>query len=194
MPSDSAEDGNSRPDEPGDAGSPRVRPSPAGLGKATDVVVERAEGALVYDVDGNTLIDFVGGIGMLAVGHCPAAGRRGDAGAGAEVSSTSCALVGTYEPYVRLCELLNEITPGTFPKKTLLANSGAESGRERREAGARVHRPAGVICFEGGYHGRTLLTLSLTSKYGLFKNGFGPVRAGDRPAADAATSIAPRRA
>jgi 4-aminobutyrate aminotransferase/(S)-3-amino-2-methylpropionate transaminase len=86
----------------------------------------------------------------------------------------TCALVATYEPYVALCEVLNAITPGDFPKKTLLANSGAESvenavGLSRRHTGR-----SGVICFEGGYHGRTLLTLSLTSKYSLFKKGFGP--------------------
>ena len=57
----------------------RASAVPTGLAKATDVVVERAEGALVHDVDGNTFIDFVGGIGALAVGHCPPAGRRGDA-------------------------------------------------------------------------------------------------------------------
>ena len=145
----------------------------AGLAKATDVVVERASGALVHDVDGNTFIDLVGGIGMLAVGHSPPAVVRAITEQ-AERFVHLCALVGTYEPYVRLCELLNEITPGDFAKKTLLANSGAESVENAVNL-ARRHtgRPV-VICFEGGYHGRTLLTLSLTSKYGLFKKGFGP--------------------
>ena len=98
----------------------------AGLGKATDVVVERAEGALMHDVDGNTFIDLVGGIGMLAVGHSPPQVVKAIAEQAARMIHT-CALVATYEPYVRLCELLNEITPGSFAKKTLLANSGAES-------------------------------------------------------------------
>jgi 4-aminobutyrate aminotransferase/(S)-3-amino-2-methylpropionate transaminase len=151
----------------------RAAAMPAGLGKATDVVVESAEGALVFDVDGNTLIDFAGGIGMLATGHVPppvveAVERQ------ARTLIHVSALVATYEPYVRLAEILNEITPGTFRKKTILANSGAE-GVENAVNLSRKHtgRPA-VICFEGGYHGRTLLTLSLTSKYGLFKSGFGP--------------------
>jgi 4-aminobutyrate aminotransferase / (S)-3-amino-2-methylpropionate transaminase / 5-aminovalerate transaminase len=144
-----------------------------GLGKATEVVVERAEGALVHDVDGNTLLDFAGGIGMLAVGHSPR-GVVAALAAQAEKLIHVCALVASYEPYIRLCEVLNEITPGAFPKKTLLANSGAESVENAVKL-ARRHtgRPA-VICFEGAYHGRTLLTLSLTSKYGLFKKGFGP--------------------
>jgi 4-aminobutyrate aminotransferase/(S)-3-amino-2-methylpropionate transaminase len=146
---------------------------PAGLGRATDVVVERAHDELVFDVDGNTLIDLAGGLGMLAVGHTPP--RVVDAiVAQAQKLVHPCALVTSYEPYVRLAELLNEITPGAFAKKTLLTNSGAEAVEEAVKL-ARKHtgRPA-IVCFEGGYHGRTLLALSLTSKYALFKRGFGP--------------------
>lgn len=151
----------------------RAAALPSGLGKATDVVIERAEGALVHDVDGNTFIDLVGGIGMLAVGHSPPGVVRAISDQAAKYVHF-CALVGTMEPYVRLAEILNEVTPGSFPKKTLLANSGAE-GVENAVVAARRYtgRPA-VICFEGGYHGRTLLTLSLTSKYSLFKKGAGP--------------------
>ena len=144
-----------------------------GLGKATDVCVERAEGCLVHDVDGNTLIDFAGGIGMLAVGHSPR-GVVEALAAQARKLIHVCALVATYEPYVRLCEVLNEITPGDFAKKTLLANSGAESVENAVKLARRYTGRPAVIAFEGAYHGRTLLTLSLTSKYGLFKKGFGP--------------------
>jgi 4-aminobutyrate aminotransferase/(S)-3-amino-2-methylpropionate transaminase len=151
----------------------RTAALPSGLGRATDVVIERAEGALVHDVDGNTFIDLVGGIGMLAVGHSPPGVVRAISDQAAKYVHF-CALVGTMEPYVRLAEILNEVAPGSFPKKTLLANSGAE-GVENAVVAARRYtgRPA-VICFEGGYHGRTLLTLSLTSKYSLFKKGAGP--------------------
>jgi 4-aminobutyrate aminotransferase/(S)-3-amino-2-methylpropionate transaminase len=151
----------------------RAAATPAGLGRATDVVVERAEGALVHDVDGNTFIDFAGGIGALAVGHCP----RPVLDAMHEESEKLihvCSLVATHESYVRLCELLNEITPGSFPKKTLLANSGAEAVENAVKAARAYTRRPAVICFEGGYHGRTLLALSLTSKYSLFKKGMGP--------------------
>lgn len=151
----------------------RASAVPTGLGKATDVVVERAEGALVHDVDGNTFIDFVGGIGSLAVGHCPPAvvqAMHDEAQKLVHMGS----LVGTYESYVRLCELLNEVTPGAFPKKTLLSNSGAEAVENAVKAARAYTRRPAVICFEGGYHGRTLLTLSLTSKYSLFKKGMGP--------------------
>jgi 4-aminobutyrate aminotransferase / (S)-3-amino-2-methylpropionate transaminase / 5-aminovalerate transaminase len=151
----------------------RAAAVPSGLAKATDVVVERADGALVFDVDGNTLIDLAGGIGMLAVGHSPAPVVNAIQQQ-AEKFIHPCALVTTYEPYVALAELLNEITPGTFPKKTLFANSGAEAIENAVKLARKYTGRSTVICFEGGYHGRTLLTLSLTSKYGLFKSGFGP--------------------
>src|SRR5687767_13248230 len=141
----------------------RAASVPTGLGKATDVVVERADGALVHDVDGNTLIDLVGGIGALAVGHCPPSvvhAIQEQAAALIHMGS----LVGTYESYVRLCELLNDVTPGTFAKKTLLANTGAEAVENAVKAARAFTRRPAVICFEGAYHGRTLLTLSLTSK------------------------------
>jgi 4-aminobutyrate aminotransferase/(S)-3-amino-2-methylpropionate transaminase len=144
-----------------------------GLGKSTEVVVDRAEGALVHDVDGNTLIDLAGGIGMTAAGHCPPSVVAAIT-AQAERLLHPCMLVATYEPYIALCELLNEVTPGDFPKKSLLANSGAEAVENAIKIARAYTKRAGVLCFEGGYHGRTLLTLSLTSKYGLFKQGFGP--------------------
>jgi 4-aminobutyrate aminotransferase/(S)-3-amino-2-methylpropionate transaminase len=151
----------------------RAAAVPNGLGKATEVVVERAEGALVHDVDGNTFLDFVGGIGALAVGHCPPAVVEAVQQQAASLIHMG-SLVGTYESYVRLCELLNELTPGSFPKKTLLANTGAEAVENAVKAARAYTRRPGVICFEGGYHGRTLLTLTLTSKYSLFKKGMGP--------------------
>jgi 4-aminobutyrate aminotransferase/(S)-3-amino-2-methylpropionate transaminase len=144
-----------------------------GLAKSTDVAVARAEGARVHDVDGNTLLDFAGGIGMLAVGHSPPSVVEA-MNAQARDLIHVCALVATYEPYVRLCEVLNEVTPGSFPKKTLLANSGSEAVENAVKLARIKTGRSGIICFEGAYHGRTLLTLSLTSKYGLFKKGFGP--------------------
>jgi 4-aminobutyrate aminotransferase/(S)-3-amino-2-methylpropionate transaminase len=151
----------------------RAAATPAGLGRATDVVVERADGGLIFDVDGNTFIDLAGGIGMLAVGHSPAPVVKAIQDQAAKYVHP-CALVATYEPYVRLAELLNEITPGTFGKKTILANSGAEAVENAIHLSRKHTGRSSIVCFEGGYHGRTLLTLSLTSKYGLFKSGFGP--------------------
>lgn len=151
----------------------REAATPRGGAKATTIAVERAEGAVVTDVDGNTLLDFAGGIGALAVGHCPPNVVQALKDQ-AEKLIHLCAIVGTYEPYVRVAELLNEVTPGDFPKKTILLNSGAE-GIETAVKIARSHtRRAALIVFEGAYHGRTNLTLSMTSKYSLFKKGFGP--------------------
>ena len=143
------------------------------LARSTDVVIDRAEGALVVDVDGNTLIDMAGGIGMLATGHCPPSVVAA-IHAQADRMLHACALVATYEPYIALCERLNEVTPGDFIKRTLLANSGAEAVENAIKLARAFTGRAGILCFEGAYHGRTLLTLSLTSKYGLFKKGFGP--------------------
>jgi 4-aminobutyrate aminotransferase/(S)-3-amino-2-methylpropionate transaminase len=110
---------------------------------------------------------------MLAVGHSPEPVVQAIQKQAASYIHP-CALVATYEPYVALAELLNTLTPGTFPKKTILTNSGAESVENAVKLARKFTGRSTVICFEGGYHGRTLLTLSLTSKYGLFKSGFGP--------------------
>lgn len=150
----------------------RAAATPAGLAKSTEVVVARAEGGLVWDVDGNCLLDFAGGIGMLNLGHRPAAVVEA-IHQQADQFLHSCSLVTTFEPYVVLAELLNQVTPGHFAKKTLLANSGSEAVENAVQIARYYTKRPGVICFEGGYHGRTHLTLSLTSKYGLFKKGFG---------------------
>jgi 4-aminobutyrate aminotransferase/(S)-3-amino-2-methylpropionate transaminase len=145
---------------------------PAGLARSTDVVVDRAEGALVWDVDGNQLLDFAGGIGMMNVGH----GNQQVVDAIKDQLDKyihTCTLVTTMEPYIRLAELLNSVTPGDFPKKTLLANSGSEAVENAVNIAKYYTKRNAVLCFEGAYHGRTLLTLSLTSKYALFKKGFG---------------------
>ncbi|HEX7001602.1 MAG TPA: aspartate aminotransferase family protein [Trueperaceae bacterium] len=144
-----------------------------GASRLTDVAVARAHGAVVEDVDGNRLIDMAGGIGALALGHTPAAvvdaiKRQ------AEDLIHMCGIVASYEPQVRLLERLCELAPGDFAKKAVLLNSGAEA-IETCVKIARAHtgRQA-IVVFEGAYHGRTNMTLGMTSKYGLFKKGFGP--------------------
>jgi len=151
----------------------RAAEFPAGLARATDVVVDRAEGSLVHDVDGNTLIDFAGGIGMLGVGHSPKSVVEAIQKQ-VEKYIHPCALVTSFEPMVEVAAMLNKLTPGDHKKKTLLANSGAESVENAVKLARKYTGRATIICFEGAYHGRTLLTLSLTSKYGLFKKGYGP--------------------
>jgi 4-aminobutyrate aminotransferase/(S)-3-amino-2-methylpropionate transaminase len=143
------------------------------VGRSTQVAVERAEGALVWDADGNQLLDLAGGIGMLAAGHCAPTVVEAIK-AQAERLIHPCFLVGTYEPYVELCEMLNASVPGSWPKKSILVNSGSEAVENAVKIARTATKRAGIIVFEGAYHGRTLLTLTMTSKYGLFKKGFGP--------------------
>ncbi|HRH59381.1 MAG TPA: aspartate aminotransferase family protein [Chitinophagaceae bacterium] len=145
---------------------------PAGLAKSTEVAVAKAEGGIVWDVDGNTLLDFAGGIGMINVGH------RNEKVVNAVKEQLdkyihTCSLVTTFEPYIELAEMLNRFAPGEFAKKTLLCNSGTEAVENAVMLARYFTKRPGIICFEGAYHGRSLLTLSLTSKYGLFKKGFG---------------------
>lgn len=151
----------------------REAASPRGAAKLTNIAVESASGALIKDVDGNTLLDFGGGIGMLAVGHCPP-GLVEAVKAQAEKLIHNCAIVTTSEPMVELIELLNDIAPIEGAAKTILMNSGAEAVETAVNiARSYTARPA-VIVFEGAYHGRTNLTLTMTSKYALFKKGFAP--------------------
>lgn len=146
---------------------------PAGYGKATNIAVKRAHGALVEDVDGNRLLDFAGGIGVLNVGHTPAEVVEAIKQQ-AEQLIHVCGLIATAEPHVQLAEKLNSIVPIGGAKKAMITNTGAEAVEQSIQiARAATGRPA-IIAFEGAYHGRTLLTQTLTSKYALFKKGFGP--------------------
>lgn len=143
------------------------------LAQANPIAVARAHGALVEDVDGNILVDLAGGIGALGVGHTPkevvvAIQEQ------AERLIHMCAIVANYEPYVALAEALNALFPGPKPAKTLLANGGAEAVENAVKLARAYTGRAGVMVFEGAYHGRTNLTMAMTSKYALFKKGFGP--------------------
>jgi len=143
------------------------------LFQSVPIAVGKASGALVEDVDGNVFIDLAGGIGVLAVGHTPPAVVNAIKSQ-AEKLLHGCSIVVNYEPYVAVCEALNRITPGSFAKKTYLANGGAEAV-ESAVKFARAHtKRAALVVFEGAYHGRTNLTMAMTSKYTLFKKGFGP--------------------
>ncbi len=151
----------------------RAKAVSGGLGQANPIAIKRAHGSLVEDVDGNTLIDLAGGIGVLAVGHNPQSVVDAIK-AQADELLHMCSIVANYEPYVELAEVLNGLTPGDFPKKTLLSNGGAEAVENAVKFARRFTGKQGIIVFEGAYHGRSNLTMSMTSKYNLFKKGFGP--------------------
>lgn len=147
--------------------------TPRGASKLTQIAIAGAHGALVTDVDGNRFIDLAGGIGVLAVGHTPddlVAALRAQAGELVHM----CAIVASYEPYVAVAEELNRITPGDFEKKTVLMNTGAEAVETAVNICRSYTGRQGVVVFDGAYHGRTNLTMAMTSKFALFKKGFGP--------------------
>lgn len=146
---------------------------PRGLYHATPIFAAKAEAAVIEDVDGNRLLDFAGGIGCLNVGH--RSPRVMDAiREQLEKHLHVCFMVTPYESYVALAEKLNALAPGRFAKKTLIVNTGAEAVENAvKIARAYTKRPA-IICFNDAFHGRTLLTMSLTSKTHPYKAGFGP--------------------
>ncbi|HUI42821.1 MAG TPA: 4-aminobutyrate--2-oxoglutarate transaminase [Terriglobia bacterium] len=147
-----------------------------GVSSATPVFVASAEGAVIEDVDGNRFIDFAGGIGCLNAGH-RAPGVLSAIRAQLDRYLHVCFSVTPYEGYVRLAERLNRLTPGTFPKKTFLTNSGAEAVENAVKFARAYTGRQSIICFEDAFHGRTLLTMSLTSKTHPYKAGFGPFAA-----------------
>lgn len=151
----------------------RNRHIPQGPFNVTPAFIKEARGAVLIDVDGRELIDFAGGIGVMNVGHSHpkvVAALKDQA----EKFTHTCFHVAMYEPYVALAERLNTLAPGDFDKMTLFANSGAEAVENAvKIARYATQRPA-VICFENGFHGRTLLTMTLTSKIKPYKLGFGP--------------------
>lgn len=146
---------------------------PEGPYNITELYVQSAKGAIITDVDGNELIDFAGGIGMQNVGHCHPKVVKAIQDQ-VESSIHSCFHVAPYESYIALAERLNELTPGDFKKKTMFANSGAEAVENAVKIARKATGRSAIVSFERAYHGRTLLTMSLTSKVKPYKHGFGP--------------------
>jgi 4-aminobutyrate aminotransferase/(S)-3-amino-2-methylpropionate transaminase len=146
---------------------------PAGVFHYTPIFVARAKGALLEDIDGNVFIDLAGGIGCLNVGHNPDELVR-NLHEQADRFLHAAFSVAPYQGYVQLAERLNKLTPGTFKKKTLLVNTGAEGVENAIKIARAYTKRFAVICFEHAFHGRTLLALSVTSKSNPYKQGFGP--------------------
>ena len=137
------------------------------------VFIDRAEGAVIEDVDGNRMIDFAGGIGCLNTGHRPPTVMKAIHDQMDRFLHTSFNVL-PYESYVALSERLNSIVPGRGPKKTILVSTGAEAVENAvKIARAYTKRPA-IIAFEDAFHGRTYMALSLTSKTHPYKAGFEP--------------------
>jgi 4-aminobutyrate aminotransferase/(S)-3-amino-2-methylpropionate transaminase len=149
----------------------------AGVGTTLPVYIERAGGGVLVDVDGNQLIDFGSGIAVTSVGN--SAPRVVDAVRDQVADFThTCFMITPYEEYLAVCEALNELTPGTYEKRSALFNSGAEAVENAIKIARAATGRTAVIAFDHAYHGRTNLTMSLTAKSMPYKHGFGPF-AGD---------------
>jgi 4-aminobutyrate aminotransferase/(S)-3-amino-2-methylpropionate transaminase len=145
---------------------------PRGIGHSTPISAQRARNAEVWDVEGKRYIDFAAGIAVLNTGHCHphvmAAVREQ-----MERFTHTCFQVLLYEPYVRLAERLNKLAPIDGPTKTAFFTTGAEATENAIKMARAATGRSGVIAFTGGFHGRTMMAMSMTGKVLPYKKGFG---------------------
>ena len=150
----------------------RDRYVPRGV-STPQLVVTRAWGARIWDADGNEYLDFAGGIACQNLGHGPAGVVRA-IHEQVDRYLHQCFMVGIYEPYVELARRLDELWPGDAATKSLLLNSGAEAIENAVKIARAATGRAGVVVFDRAFHGRTNLTMAMTSKL-VYKQGFGPL-------------------
>ncbi|EAY27120.1 aspartate aminotransferase family protein [Microscilla marina] len=134
-----------------------------GVGVFNTATVQEAKGAIITDEDGNELIDFAGGIGVVNAGHCPDPVVKAIKEQADKYLHTSFNVV-TYEPYIKLCEELCKILPHGEETKVMLVSTGAEAVENAIKIARQATKRQGVLCFTEAYHGRTLMAMSLTSK------------------------------
>jgi 4-aminobutyrate aminotransferase/(S)-3-amino-2-methylpropionate transaminase len=143
------------------------------VGNASLNFIASGKGALLNDVEGREYIDFAGGIGAMNIGHSHpkvvAAIKEQ-----AENLTHCCFMVNPYESAVALAEKLCQLTPGDFPKKAVFLNSGSEAVENAVKVARYATKRQGIVVFNNAYHGRTLLTMTMTTKVRPFKLGFGP--------------------
>jgi 4-aminobutyrate aminotransferase/(S)-3-amino-2-methylpropionate transaminase len=147
---------------------------PAGVGGTMPVFADRASGGIVVDVDGNSFIDLGAGIAVLNVGSSAELVSAAIAEQAARFTHT-CFQVTPYEGYVELAERLNALVPGDVERRTFFVNSGAEALENAVKIARNVTRRQAVVVFDHAFHGRTLLTMSLTAKAMPYKANFGPL-------------------
>ncbi|MFM1848010.1 MAG: 4-aminobutyrate aminotransferase [Pseudomonadota bacterium] len=147
---------------------------PRGVSTAHPVFVSHAKNAELWDVEGNRYIDFAGGIGVQNFGHChPDVVAAITAQASKVIHSAF--QVTAYEPYIELAEEMNRRAPINGPVKTIFFSTGAEAGENAVKISRAATKRAGVISFIGGFHGRSLLAMTLTGKVLPYKKTFGPM-------------------
>jgi 4-aminobutyrate aminotransferase / (S)-3-amino-2-methylpropionate transaminase / 5-aminovalerate transaminase len=151
----------------------RANTVPRGVPSTAPVFVAGARNATITDVEGREYIDFAAGIGVMNVGHCHPRVVQAIQDQ-AELYSHMCFGLFGYESYLRLAQRLNELVPGHFPKRTFFMNSGAEAVENAIKIARVATGRKAIIAFEDAFHGRTYMTLSLTSQVSPYKVGFGP--------------------
>jgi len=143
------------------------------FGAALPIFIDRANGGILQDVDGNRIIDFASGIAVTSVGATNAF-VQANVSAQLDRFTHTCFMVTEYEGFTEVCRWLNAHTPGTFDKRSALFSTGAEAVENAiKIARAATGRP-NVLVFDEAYHGRSLLTMAMTAKENPYKMGFGP--------------------
>jgi 4-aminobutyrate aminotransferase/(S)-3-amino-2-methylpropionate transaminase len=140
---------------------------------AIPVVVEKAGGGVIVDVDGNSIIDMGAGIAVVNVGNSADRVVK-NVKEQVEAFTHTCFMIAPYMGYIQVCEALNRLTPGDHKKKSALFNSGAEAVENAVKIARNFTKRQAVVVFEHGYHGRTNLTMAMTAKNMPYKDGFGP--------------------
>ncbi|HCJ35585.1 MAG TPA: 4-aminobutyrate--2-oxoglutarate transaminase [Ktedonobacter sp.] len=144
-----------------------------GVSSTMNVFAAKADGAIIEDVDGNRYIDFAGGIGAMNIGHARPEVTKAIAEQAANFTHT-CFSVMMYESYVALAERIVKLAPGDFAKKAIFFNSGAEAVENAVKIARYSTGRPDIIAFDNGYHGRTLMTMTMTAKVNPYKYRFGP--------------------
>lgn len=145
----------------------------AGVGTTLPAYISKAWDGVLEDVDGNHLIDLGSGIGVTGVGNANSSVSSAVAEQAARFTHTAFAVT-PYEQYLEVCELLNQLTPGNYEKRSALFNSGAEAVENAVKIARYFTKRQAIVVLENGYHGRTNLTMAMTAKTMPFKLGFGP--------------------
>jgi len=152
----------------------RITTVSAGVSATFPIYADHAHDATIVDVDGNHFLDLTGGIGVMTVGHTNDAVVAAVSEQVAKITHTLFAVAG-YEPYIRVCELLAQHTPGDFAKKSVLVNSGAEAVENAVKIARKFTGRSEVAVLHHGYHGRTNLTSAMNYNMHPYGTGFGPL-------------------
>ncbi|KZL89318.1 4-aminobutyrate--2-oxoglutarate transaminase [Clostridium magnum] len=155
----------------------REKNVPSSISGQCPVFIKKGQGSLFEDVDGNVFLDFAGGIGVLNIGYCHPEVVEAVKAQAEKYFHTSINVI-QYEQYIKLAEKINNLIPGKFEKKTMFVNSGAEADENAVKIARKYTNRSEIVCFTGAFHGRTLLTMTMTSKVKPYKLGFGPFAPG----------------